>query len=106
MLPLSSKEYVTHEDSDGVVFKFVPKDGMNELASLEVFGEGDAKVIVKRMNDFLDGILIGWADPKKAGMPVFPKDNHPSKIFPMAQKTKLVTMWHTANNLSAEEKKS
>lgn len=106
MLPLSCKEFVKYEDTDGVVFKYRPKDGQNELTSIEVFEDAEAKVILKKANDFLDSILIGWEDTKKIGMPVFPKDKRPSAMFPMVQKTKLIGYWHQANALTVEEKKS
>ncbi len=96
MIPISAREYVEYTDTDGIVFKFKPKSGLLEQEMFDIYkkdSEADAQYV--RINTFIDKILIA---PKY--------DGKPSDVFNTQEKFMLLELWHKANKITVEEKKS
>lgn len=106
MIPLSAREHVEYLDNDGVVFLFKPKTGANEGELFTMFAEGETLAkSIEKLSAFIDKILVGWRDTKKAGMPAFPAEGRVSDMFNQNEKLKLLDFWTKANALTPEEKK-
>lgn len=96
MIPISAREYVEYTDTDGIVFRFVPKSGEIEQEMFDIYKNADkADEQYAKINVFIDKILLA---PKY--------DKAPSKVFNTQEKYMLLELWHKANKITVEEKKS
>lgn len=90
MIPVSSREFVEHKDSDGVVWKFKPKTGSLEK---EMFGiyEEDVPFMTRlsKTDAFIEKILV-----------------NPKADYNSDEQAEIIKFWNMANRLTAEEKKS
>jgi hypothetical protein len=96
VIPITSREYVEHTDTDGIVFRFVPKSGELEQEMLDIYkGCAENDTMYSRISEFIDRILL---------LPKY--DKVPSKVFNTQEKFLLLELWHKANKIAVEEKKS
>lgn len=107
MIPLSTRESVTHTDSDGITWTFAPKYGDFERELMGI-PEASQKMTLSeqcaKTDEIIDRIVKGWSGGP-ANMPKFPQDGKPSRLFAQSEKSELIMMWNKANQLTAEEKK-
>jgi hypothetical protein len=63
----------------------------------------DTEQYLAIIDDVIDAALCGWTGE---GFPVFPKDNKPSRMFKMLDKTKILTEYIQLNELTGDDKKN
>ena len=95
MIPIAAREYVEYTDTDGVVMRFLPKSGEIEQEMFDLYKDGTDDDRYSKINAFVDKILLA---PKY--------DKAPSKVFNTQEKFMLLELWHKANKITVEEKKS
>jgi hypothetical protein len=99
VIPVASREYVEYTDTDGIVFRFVPKSGELEMESFDLFRKSEteeaAGELYKRINAFVDKILLAPKYHKAASL-----------VLNTQEKYTILDFWHKANRISTEEKKS
>jgi len=113
---------VTITDDDGVTWTFATKTGANELRLIEineafnggfkkneagedVIGPDQYNAWIRDTAGFFDEIVRGWSDPSGA-MPDFAAVTSPAALFTGAERSAVFSLWHRANNLTSEQKKS
>ena len=104
MLPLSCKESVKHTDDDGIEYVFKPKTGDLEIELLEIYDSRESTQIsewVKRMREFFKKIVVSVKDPKNG----FSSNDFINSANGQEQ-SRVIEIWHKANSLTVEEKKT
>ena len=107
MIPLSMKQKtVTFTDPDGVTWTFAVKTGENEMQLMQIYDEAktDSNVTwLQKQMAFFNAIVKGWQGPDMA---VYPVDGNAAVLFNSAERAEIFALWHQANSLRPEQKKS
>jgi hypothetical protein len=110
MIPLCSRQVIPFTDADGITWRFIPRTGLMEIEFSSMLEQQkateDESEKRKIFADFIDRILCGWDRGSVAGMPEYPLDKKPSNLFNSREIGIILRMWHEANTVDVEQKKS
>jgi len=109
MIPLSMRQKtVIFTDDDGIVWRFAVKTGDSELRLIQSYeaAKGDTGEWIRKQIDLFNEIVQGWAAPSGSAMAAFPGDGNPAALFTSMERAEVFSLWHKANSLSVEQKKS
>jgi hypothetical protein len=98
---------VTITDADGVTWTFATKTGDSELRLIQSYeaAKGDTGEWIRKQIDLFNEVVQGWNDPQ-GRLSAFPADNNPAALFTSLERAELFALWHKANSLETEQKKS
>jgi hypothetical protein len=109
MIPLSMRQKtVTFTDEDGITWTFAVKTGESELRLIQCYeaARGDTGEWIRKQIDLFNEIVRGWTAPAGSIMAAFPADGNPAALFTSLERAEVFGLWHKANSLSVEQKKS
>ncbi len=109
MIPLSMRQKsVTITDDDGITWTFAVKTGDSELRLIQCYeaARGDTGEWIRKQIDLFNEIVQGWKAPDDSAMASFPSGGNPAALFTSLERAEVFALWHKANSLTVEQKKS